>query len=28
LMHQVVADRLSPPSYCYGSHGSWAQAPV
>jgi Membrane bound FAD containing D-sorbitol dehydrogenase len=28
LMHQLVADRLSPPSYCYGPHGSWAEAPV
>jgi hypothetical protein len=28
LMHQVVADRLGPPSYCYGGHGAWAEAPV
>lgn len=27
LMHQVVADRLSAPSYCYGPHASWTQAP-
>lgn len=23
----VVADRLKPPSYCYGAYGSWARAP-
>lgn len=28
LMHQLVADRLNPPSYCYGPHGSWSEAPV
>ena len=28
LMHQLVADRLDPPSYCYGPHGSWGNAPV
>jgi hypothetical protein len=28
LMHRVVADRLRPPSYCYGPYGSWAEAPV
>jgi Membrane bound FAD containing D-sorbitol dehydrogenase len=28
LMHQLVADRLNPPSYCYGPHGSWGSAPV
>ncbi len=28
LMHQLVADRLNPPSYCYGPHGSWTDAPV
>jgi hypothetical protein len=27
LMHVVVADRLSPPSYCYGSPGSWTAEP-
>jgi hypothetical protein len=28
LMHEVVADRLRPPSYCFGPHGSWLAAPV
>jgi hypothetical protein len=28
LMHVVVADRLNPPSYCYGSYGSWVAQPV
>jgi hypothetical protein len=28
LMYQVVADRLKPPSYCYGAYGSWMEAPV
>jgi hypothetical protein len=28
LMHQVVADRLDPPSYCHGRHGSWTENPV
>ena len=28
LMHVSVADRLNPPSYCYGSYGSWVQQPV
>lgn len=28
LMHQLVADRLDPPSYCYGPHASWSDAPV
>jgi hypothetical protein len=28
LMHRVVADRLNPPSYCYGPHGSWGNAPA
>jgi len=28
LMHQLVADRLNPPSYCYGPHGSWGNAPA
>ncbi|MGE0257811.1 MAG: sugar dehydrogenase complex small subunit [Alphaproteobacteria bacterium] len=28
LMYQVVADRLRPPSYCYGTHGSWTEPPV
>jgi hypothetical protein len=27
LMYQVVADRLKPPSYCYGAYGSWVAAP-
>lgn len=28
LMHQLVGDRLNPPSYCYGPHGSWSDAPA
>jgi len=28
LMHQLVADRLNPPSYCYGPYGSWSEAPA
>ncbi len=28
LMHLAVADRLNPPSYCYGSYGSWTAQPV
>jgi hypothetical protein len=28
LMNRVVADRLNPPSYCYGPHGSWGNAPA
>jgi Membrane bound FAD containing D-sorbitol dehydrogenase len=28
LMHVAVADRLNPPSYCYGSYGSWMDQPV
>jgi hypothetical protein len=28
LMYQVVADRLKPPSYCYGAYGSWMEEPV
>ncbi|WP_229583566.1 sorbitol dehydrogenase family protein [Paracoccus sp. S-4012] len=27
LMHQVVADRLMPPSLCYGPPGSWSAPP-
>jgi hypothetical protein len=27
LMNQLVADRLRPPSYAYGSYGSWNAAP-
>jgi hypothetical protein len=27
LMHVVVADRLNPPSYCYGPHSSWSRQP-
>ena len=27
LMHVVVADRLNPPSYCYGPPGSWTAEP-
>lgn len=27
LMHMLVADRLNPPCYCYGPHGSWMAAP-
>ena len=28
LMHQAVGDRLNPPSYCYGPHASWSEAPA
>ena len=28
LMHVAVADRLNPPSYCYGSYGSWIDQPA
>jgi hypothetical protein len=28
LMHVAVADRLNPPSYCYGSYGSWMDQPA
>jgi hypothetical protein len=28
LMHVAVADRLPPPSYCYGSYGSWTAQPA
>lgn len=28
LMHVAVADRLNPPSYCYGSYGSWMAQPA
>jgi hypothetical protein len=28
LMHVAVADRLNPPSYCYGSYGSWVAQPA
>lgn len=28
LMHVAVADRLDPPSYCYGSYGSWTEKPA
>jgi hypothetical protein len=28
LMHVAVADRLNPPSYCYGSYGSWTAQPA
>jgi hypothetical protein len=28
LMHVAVADRLNPPSYCYGSYGSWMDKPA
>ena len=28
LMHQLVADKLAPPSYCYGPAGAWVQAPA
>lgn len=28
LMHAVVRDRLRPPSYCHGPHGSWASKPA
>lgn len=27
LMHVAVTDRLNPPSYCYGPHGSWSHKP-
>lgn len=27
LMSVVVSDRLTPPSYCYGSYGSWSRKP-
>jgi hypothetical protein len=27
LMYVVVADHLTPPSYCHGGPGSWAQKP-
>jgi hypothetical protein len=27
LMYQAVADRLKPPSYCYGPPGSWSRKP-
>jgi hypothetical protein len=27
LMHAAVRDRLTPPSYCHGPHGSWASKP-
>ena len=28
LMNVVVADKLQPPSYCYGAPGSWAEKPA
>lgn len=28
LMHQAVADRLNPPSYCLGPHASWSGTPA
>jgi len=28
LMHVIVADHLSPPSYCYGPYGSWVETPA
>jgi Membrane bound FAD containing D-sorbitol dehydrogenase len=28
LMHVAVADRLNPPSYCYGSYGAWMDKPA
>lgn len=28
LMNVIVADHLSPPSYCYGPPGSWSGKPV
>ena len=28
LMHVAVADRLNPPSYCYGSYGRWMDQPA
>lgn len=28
LMFVAVADRLNPPSYCYGSYGSWMDKPA
>jgi hypothetical protein len=28
LMHGIVADHLSPPSYCYGPPGSWSGKPA
>lgn len=28
LMHQLVADRLNPPSYRHGGHGSWTDTPA
>ena len=28
LMHQAVADKLNPPSYCYGPYASWTEAPA
>jgi Membrane bound FAD containing D-sorbitol dehydrogenase len=28
LMYVAVADRLNPPSYCYGSYGSWMDKPA
>jgi hypothetical protein len=27
LMNVIVANRLSPPSYCFGAYGSWAEKP-
>jgi hypothetical protein len=28
LMYQLVADRLAPPSYCYGPPASWVESPA
>jgi hypothetical protein len=28
LMNLVVADKLQPPSYCYGAPGSWVEKPA
>jgi hypothetical protein len=28
LMYVAVADRLNPPSYCFGSYGSWMDKPA
>jgi len=28
LTNVVVSDKLTPPSYCYGGYGSWAEKPA
>ena len=28
LTNVVVKDKLTPPSYCFGAYGSWAQKPI